>query len=187
MCCADLRNATTLNRFKIWVEGPTDCPSVEELVRKVPGAENLNIAVQPLGGWGTMLSPQWTPMHLNDGCHDFTILLDGDGAYDYGRLGLVEWPNVRAFLAGLRKDGIEVTVLDRYGLENYFPQHAFEAVMERDLSAHFPLDPRKPVKNQIPGYNKNVNGDLARLTTLDDLDGTDLQYFLERAAHFAAN
>ena len=182
-----LGNATTLNRFKIWVEGPTDCPSVEELVRKVPGAENLNIAVQPLGGWGTMLSPQWTPMHLNDGCHDFTILLDGDGAYDYGRLGLVEWPNVRAFLAGLRKDGIEVTVLDRYGLENYFPQHAFETVMERDLSAHFPLDPRKPVKNQIPGYNKNVNGDLARLTTLDDLDGTDLQDFLERAAHFAGD
>ena len=36
-----LENATTVNRFKIWVEGPTDCPSVEELAHRVPGAENL--------------------------------------------------------------------------------------------------------------------------------------------------
>jgi len=43
-----LVNATTLNRFKVWVEGPTDCGPVEELVHKVPGAENLHIVVQPL-------------------------------------------------------------------------------------------------------------------------------------------
>ena len=73
-----LGNATTLNRFKIWVEGPTDCPSVEELAQKVSGTDNLNVVVQALGGWGTMLSRQWAPVHLGDGCHDFTILLDGD-------------------------------------------------------------------------------------------------------------
>ena len=140
-----LGDATTLNRFKIWVEGPTDCPSVEELAHKVPGAENLNIVAQALGGWGTIRSRQWTPVHLGDGCHDFAVLLDGDGAYDYTRPGLVEQPDVRAFLARFRQDGIEVKVLDRYGLENYFPRHAFETVMERDLSAHFPLDPRRPV------------------------------------------
>ena len=139
-----LENATTLNRFKIWVEGPTDCPSVEELAHKVPGAANLNIVAQPLGGWGTMLSPQWKPVHLGDGCHDFAILLDGDRAYDYTRPGLVTRPDSRRSLARLRQDGIEVKVLDRYGLENYFPRHAFEALIERDLSAHFPLDPRRP-------------------------------------------
>jgi hypothetical protein len=41
--------------------------------------------------------------------------------------------------------------------------------MGRDLSAHFPLDPRRPVSGQVPGYNKNMNVDLARLTTLPDL------------------
>ena len=138
-----LGHATTLNRFKIWVEGPTDCPSVEELAQKVFGTENLNVVVQALGGWGTMLSRQWTPVHLGDGCHDFTILLDGDRAYDYTRDGLVERSDVRALLARLRQDRIEVKVLERYGLENYFPRHAFEAVMGRDLSAHFPLDPRR--------------------------------------------
>ena len=182
-----LGNATTLNRFKIWVEGPTDCLSVEELAHKVPGAENLNIVAQALGGWGTIRSRQWTPVHLGDGCHDFAVLLDGDGAYDYTRPGLVEQPDVRAFLARFRQDGIEVKVLDRYGLENYFPRHAFETVMERDLNAHFPLDPRRPVSMQIPGYNKNMNVELARLATLANLAETDLWDFLERVARLAGD
>ena len=182
-----LENATALNRFKIWAEGPTDCPPVEELAHKVPGAENLNIVAQPLGGWGTILSPQWTPVHLGDGCHDFVILLDGDRAYDYTRPGLVERTDARRFLARLRRDGIDVKVLERYGLENYFPRHAFETVMGRDLGAHFPLDPRRPVNDQVPGYNKNMNVDLARLTTLADLVGTDLGDFLVRVARLAGN
>ena len=98
-----LKNVTILNRFKIWVEGPTDCPSVMELAHKVPGAENLNIVVQSLGGWGTMLSPQWTPEHLGDGCHDFAILLDGDRAYDYTKLGLVARHDARALLKQLQQ------------------------------------------------------------------------------------
>ena len=78
-------------------------------------------------------------------------------------------------------------VLNRYGLENYFPRHAFETVMERDLSAYFPLDPRKPVSKQIRSYNKNMNVALAKLATLDDLAGTDLREFLERAALLAGD
>jgi hypothetical protein len=52
----------------------------------------------------------------------------------------------------------------------------------RDLSAHFPLDPRRPVSVQVPGYNKNMSVDLARLTTLAHLAGTDLRDFLVRVA-----
>ena len=134
-----------------------------------------------------MLSPQWTPVHLGDGCHDFAILLDGDRAYDYTKPGLVARHDSRSFLTQLRQAGIEVKVLDRYGLENYFPRHAFETVMKCDLSSHFPLDPRKPVSKQIRGYNKNMNVNLAKLATLDDLAGTDLREFLERAALLAGD
>ena len=182
-----LENARTLNRFKIWVEGPTDCSSVEELVRKVPGAENLNIVVQSLGGWGTMLSPHWTPEHLDDGCHDCAILLDGDRAYDYTKPGLAALHDVRDLLKKLQQTGIEFKVLDRYGLENYFPRHAFETVIGHNLSSLFPLDPRKPVREQIRGYDKNMNVALAKLATLDDLVGTDLRKFLERAAVLAGD
>ena len=182
-----LEHATTLNRFKIWVEGPTDCPPVEDLAHKVAGAENLNIVAQPLGGWATILNPQWHPGPLGDGCHDFVILLDGDRAYNYRRPGLVLHPDARGVLARLRRAGVEVKVLDRYGLENYFPPHAFETVMGHDLVAHFPLDPRRSVSDQIPRYSKNMNADLARLTTLADLADTDLRDFLERAARLAGD
>ncbi len=134
-----------------------------------------------------MLSLQWTPVHLGDGCHDFAILLDGDRAYDYARPGLVVRGDARALLERLRREGVEVKVLDRYGLENYFPRHAFEAVLGRDLSALFPLDARRPVADQIAGYNKNMNAQLARLTTLADLGGTDLREFLERVARLASD
>ena len=182
-----LGNTTTLNRFKIWVEGPTDCPSVEELIHKVHGAETLNIAVQPFGGLSTLLNPQWPLEHLADGCRDFAMLLDGDRAYDYTRDGLVERADVRALLARLRQGRIEVKVLERYGLENYFPQHVFETVIGHDLSAHFPLNPRKRVNHQILGYNKNMNVKLARLATLADLAETDLWDFLERVARLAGD
>lgn len=113
------------------------------------------------------------------------MLLDGDGAYDYSRPRLELKPEVRPFLARLHSEGIEVTVLDRYGLENYFPQRAFESVMGRDLRAHFPLDPRRPVNRQIPGYNKNMNTALAQLTTHADLASTDLGAFFERIERLA--
>ena len=126
-------------------------------------------------------------MHLVEGCHDFAILLDGDRTYDYTRPGLVTRPDARAFLVRLQQDGIEVKVLERYGLENYFPRHAFATVLEYDLGAHFPFDPQRPVSKQIPGYTKNMNVDLAKLTTLADLDGTDLRDFLECAAQLAGD
>jgi hypothetical protein len=40
-----------------------------------------------------------------------------------------------------------------------FPDIAFEAVMGRDLGAHFPVHSRRPVSDQVPGYNKNMNVD----------------------------
>jgi hypothetical protein len=182
-----LSHATTLSRFKIWAEGPTDCPAIEELASKIPGAETLDIVAQQLGGWNNILNPHWSASSLGDGCRDFAILLDGDRAYDYSRPGLVEKADARTFLNGLRRDGIEVRVLDRYGLENYFPQHAFEAVLGRDLSSSFPLDPRRKVNQQVPGHSKSSNATLAERTTLDDLSGTDLRDFLELVVRRASN
>ena len=43
------------------------------------------------------------------------------------------------------------------------------------------------MSNQIRGYSKNMNVDLAKLTTLADLAGTDLRDFLERTAQLAGD
>lgn len=175
-----LEDATTINRFKIWTEGPTDCPAVDELAHKIPGAETQNIVAQAFGGWNNLLNDHWSPQGLGDGCHDFVMLLDGDRAYDYAQPGFVLRNDVRRVVAKFRRLGIEFHVLERYGLENYFLQHAFETVMGRPLAGHFPLDPRRPVSEQLPGYSKNMNAALARETTVADLAGTDLGDSLER-------
>jgi hypothetical protein len=88
-------------------------------------------------------------------------------------------------LAKLSTAGIEWRILDRYGLENYFPQSAFEAVLGRPLGTHFRLDRRRPVIEQLTGYNKNMNVALARATTHVDLAGTDRGEFLDRVARLA--
>ena len=133
----------------------------------------------------SILNAHWTPQNLGDGCHDFIMLLDGDGAYDYAQSGLAMRADVHRVTTRLREAGVEFKILDRYGLENYFPQHAFEAVLMRDLRAYFPLDSRRPVSDQIPGYAKNMNAELGRLTRYEDLVGTDLAEFLDRVARLA--
>jgi hypothetical protein len=155
------------------------------LAHKVPGAEALNIVVQAFGGWANILNAHWTPQGLGDGCHDFVMLLDGDRAYDYSRPEPVLRHEVRRVLSKLERLSIEYHVLDRYGLENYFPQRAFEKVMGRPLAAHFPLDPRHPLNRQVPGYSKDMNPTLAKETDLADLAGTDLGTFLERVSRLA--
>ena len=35
--------------------------------------------------------------------------------------------------------GVPLEVLERYGIENYFPQKALEAVTGKNLSAYFPI------------------------------------------------
>lgn len=174
------------NRFKIWTEGPTDCPSVEELARHVPGAENLNIVSQAVGGWNMVLNQHWTPQNLGDGCQGFVMLLDADRAYDSTKSGRVLRADVRAVLAKFAAAGIEYHILDRYGLENYFAQHAFETVLGSPLGLHFPLDPMRPVQQQIPGYKKNMNPQLARLTAHADLAGSDLGNLLDKVARLAS-
>ena len=46
-------------------------------------------------------------------------------------------------VAKLAQAGVQVQVLVRYGIENYFSREALEAVLGRDVRAAFPLDPSK--------------------------------------------
>jgi len=172
-----LRMATSLAMFKIWCEGLTDGPTIDEFVRKLPAAAGLGIVTQSLGGWFNILSPNWRPDRLYDGCHGVIVLVDGDKGRD---LNLADRPlkadaeRVRRILAGV---GVELFVLDRYGMENYFSQAACEAVFGRPAAAAFPLP--LYLRAQIPGHSRNDNPAIARSMTVADLAGTDLLRILE--------
>lgn len=176
-----LQAFSSMNRFKLWVEGPNDLPPADSLTRKLPGVAG-NLVVQQIGGWGTVLSANWSPRGLGDGCSDFMMLFDGDRARDWTQSGHPVRPTreIQLVIEKLERYNIEYHILERYAIENYFPQSAFEHVMGQPLGAYFSLDPSRSVESQLPGYRKEMNGQLADATTLADLNGTDLGPLLER-------
>jgi hypothetical protein len=114
----------------------------------------------------------------------------------------------------LARHGIELHVLRRYGIENYFPRAAVEGVLGIDLSAYFPvpehvgftehlsrdnkglryrfrrwaaakLDLKMPQPRQ-PLYSKSRNREVAQFIVLDrDLAGTDLFELVQLIAAWA--
>ncbi len=92
------------------------------------------------------------------------------------------------------KHPIKLHVLRRYGIENYLPRHACEAILGRDLTAFFPIPPDKKIddhfcepkplwprwlnrlRTQKPTsfYQKRLNEQAAQHISIADLNGTDL-------------
>src|SRR5205823_6180492 len=88
---------------------------------------------------------------------------------------------------------LKLQILERYGIENYLPQHAYELVLGKDLSAYFPIPDRKIEehfrephsllqrlsnclrrKKTASFYQKRLNEQLAAHLTMADIAGTDL-------------
>jgi hypothetical protein len=109
---------------------------------------------------------------------------------------------------------VELHVLQRYGIENYFPQAALEAVVGRDLTLFFPIPDhvsvceylkddgpswwqaikrflisRLHLKMKLTGrplYAKSANERVAQLLVVDrDLSGTDLATIIHLIAERA--
>jgi hypothetical protein len=170
-----LKAFSTLSRFKLWVEGPKDRPPLEVLTARAIG-DAADVVTQSFGGWAQVLSDNWSPRGMGDGCSDFMVLFDGDRARDFSKPGFPVRPDreIREAMKKLDRHGIEYQILERYAIENYFPQAAYERVMGPGVTQYFPLDPARSVESQIPGYNKNMNGALAEATDLAEIGPTDL-------------
>ena len=173
-----LRVTTTLGMFKVWCEGLTDGPTIDALLAQLPGATELGIVTDSLGGWNNILSPQWRPDRLRDGCHDLIVLVDGDKGRDYTTVGDPLHENATRICRILAEAGVDLIVLGRYGIENYFSQSACEAELGPAVAAHFPLPHDRAVA--LPNHSKNKNPAIARRMTANDIAGTDLLRTLEQ-------
>jgi hypothetical protein len=171
-----LRRATTLGMFKIWCEGLTDGPTIEEFLAKIPDSTELWIVTDSLGGWNNILSPRWRPDRLRDGCYDLVVLLDGDKGRDFTAPGRPLNANALRVYEILADVGVELIVLDRYGIENYFSRPACEAVLGLAVGRCFPLS---LFADANLNHNKNDNPRIAREMNIADLAGTDLLQHLE--------
>lgn len=177
-----VRQKTTMATFQIWHEGMMDREALEALVDQLPEDIALSIKVSPLGGWNEVLSEKWRAEDLFENCKDLIVIMDGDRGRDLKKPSrpIKTDKEMKLFLKKLRHAGIECHILERYGFENYFPQHAFESVLGNKVNVRFPLNECEKVETQLAGfgYSKKQNGNLAKVTLLADLSGMDLGIIL---------
>lgn len=205
-----LRGATSINQLLVLCEGPTDIPVFEELVGQA--GEVPEVLLSDVGGWSGLRSKD--PEFLLLGSKAVIIVMDGD---EGRRLSKHNRPLTSMALrqkTRLAAHGIELQVLQRYGIENYFPRSAVERIVGQDLAAYFPVPPdvsftehlsvdakglryrfRRWVASKLglkmpgpqrPLYSKNRNRDVAQLLSLDtDIAGTDLSQIVKLIANRA--
>ena len=186
-----LRGATSADKLMVVCEGPTDVPVFRALLAQVP--EVPDVVVDWVGGWGGLVNKD--PNIFLLGAKEAIVIMDGD---DGRKLDLEPPPLTdlaREQTARLRAVGVELRVLERFGIENYFPREAVEKVLQRDLSAYLPLPANISITKRLSVtengvdrsfYTKNRNGDVVAHINLDrDLAGTDLRTIIQQIAESA--
>ena len=137
--------STTLKKIKVGCEGPTDAPAFKSLLAKICGDRVEFVSVQPVGGWATALNPHYDFSPFLDGCLQAVFVMDGDNGREFNRPGRPLTEEAKRLTRKLDELKIPPWVLQRYGIENYFAQHALESVLNCDLSSSFPLPDDKPI------------------------------------------
>jgi hypothetical protein len=199
-----LRGATSLNLLKVLCEGSTDIPVFEELVGQA--GEVPEIVFGDVGGWSGLRNKD--PDFLLLGAKAVIVVVDGDEGRELSSPDQPLTEVAEREQSRLAKHGIELYVLRRYGIENYFPRAAVERVIGMDLSAYFPVPPHiafgehlsqdskglqyrfrrwaasklnlKMPQPRQPLYSKSRNREVAKFIALDpDLRGTDLSEIIK--------
>jgi hypothetical protein len=186
-----LRGSTSADRLIVVCEGPTDVPVFQALLAQLPDVPA--IIFDHVGGWSGLIKKD--PNIFLLGAKEAIVVMDGDN----GRELDVQPPPLtglaREQTARLKTAGVELRVLERYGIESYFPREAFEKVLKRDLSSFFPLPPDVSTTEHLsdiekgerrPFYPKSRNGEVVANISLDrDLASTDLCTIIHEIADAA--
>jgi hypothetical protein len=186
---AKLKGATSMQRLKLWCEGSTDVPVFKALLAQIP--DTPEILYDSVGGWSNLAVKD--PATFQHGCNEAFLVMDGDNGRDWGRASHPYTQQAKEQERKLIGLPLEMRVLERYGIENYFPRHALEAIVGRDLASFFLIPPDVKVDEYLVDsstgaslYSKKSNERVAQLLVLDrDLSGTDLAAIIQRIAERA--
>lgn len=183
---AKLKGNTSMIAVKVYTEGPTDRPVLKRLL-ELADEHGMARTVDYVGGWPNLVS-KTDPDRWLDGCQEAAMVMDGDRGRHLckGKKPLTQ--EAKKAETMLRGYPIRLHVLKRYGIENYFSQRACEKVLQRDLSAYFPIPDHVPIlehfRERSSGqsgsfYRKNLNEQIAQFLQLDDIANTDLRSILD--------
>jgi hypothetical protein len=186
-----LRGSTSADKLLVVCEGPTDEPVFRFLLGQV--ADVPEVMFDWVGGWNALVKKD--PNSFLRGAKEVIVVMDGDRGRELSKEGMPFTDLAREQEARLRAAGMELRVLERYGIENYFPQKALESVLNKDLSSYFPLPHDVPVVDHLrerntsphrPLYSKSRNCEVVTHVDLElDLAGTDLRTVIHEIAEMA--
>lgn len=178
-----LKGATSMIHVKVWCEGPTDRPIFRTLCNDAGEVEIAN-TLDFVAGWPTLLA-ETQPERWLDGCRQAFIVMDADEGRDLTRENRPLTEQAREIQRRFGDHPLQLRVLQRFGIENYVPRHAYEAVLLRDLTSYFPLPETISIlehfRDQDAGhqtdasfYRKNLNQAVAQHLHAADISETDL-------------
>ena len=151
----------------VLVEGPTDTPVIEELLLKKGVLPTFDVKIWPLGG---DIMDQ-LDLSLLTQAYNVVALLDRDPGSSKVR---------KRFRSRCDEAGIPVVQLKRYAIENYFTLNALRTVFGSQIPASVEvLATNATLESQIGINVKRNNRRLARELSMSDLEGTDLDGFLD--------
>jgi hypothetical protein len=194
-----IRGSTSADKLVLVCEGPSDVPVFQALLAQVADVPEVQFAF--VGGWPALVNKD--PNEFFRGAKDAIVVMDGDNGREFQRGKRPLSKMARQQEKRLREAGVELRVLQRHGIENYFSCAALESVLKRDLSSYFPIPLHesvvdhlsigatsywyhirrfvartfrlKPPKPTQPFYFKDRNGEVVKHMSLEtDLAGTDL-------------
>ncbi len=145
-----------------------------------------------VAGWPGLVSEK-EPERWLDGCHRAVFIMDGDNGRDFSKSGRPETTQTKEVRQRFRGLPLKLYVLQRYGIENYFPQRIVERVLGRNLSFYFAIPETIPVEDHFIEkasgqklFIKNLHtGPVGEQLTLADVAGTDLEDILKRVVQEA--
>jgi hypothetical protein len=194
-----LKGATSLQQLKLVCEGSTDLPVFKALLAQIPDLPE--ILFDFVGGWSALCAKD--PYSFQHGCKEAMLVMDGDLGRHLQKKMKPLTKMAREQQTRLAGFPVELRILERYGIENYFPQSCLESVLRRDLTSYFPVPDdvsvpeylresdlswssrlkrflvfRLHIPIKLTGlkiYSKGQNGEVAKRISLDkDLMGTDI-------------
>ncbi len=173
-----LKGATSMIRIKVWCEGSTDRPIFRKLFNELAEHEIAD-TLDFVGGWANFLS-EHEPERWLDGCRQAVVIMDGDNGRQLTKKNQPFTKEAEDINQRFATHPLKLRVLCRHGIENYFPRHACESVLQRDLTNYFPIPVDKKIEDHFCDplgqtfYQKRLNEEIARHLTIADIRETDL-------------
>lgn len=152
------------------VEGVNDLTTIQQFLRKLK--EDAKIVLLPLGGSGMINAKRQMELsEIKRVSDNISVLIDSEKDSKDSPLS----GDRQGFEKACRELGINIHVLERRAIENYFTEKAIQEIKGDKYKA---LEPYQKLSDLNPAWSKAENWRIAQQMSLDDIKATDLGKFL---------